>query len=306
MLAVRQLCFSYAAAKTAALDHVSLEVAQGEILGLLGPNGAGKTTLIAHLSGMLAIQSGEIDLNGRPLAVEFASNPTGIAVVPQEHAFYPYLTVEENLACFAGAGGLSGGEMKSRIVESLAFAQLERYAEVRALHLSGGLKRRLNLSIALLHRPKFLLLDEPTVGVDPQSRSFILEAVKGLAKRGCAVIYTSHYMEEVEAVASRVVILDQGRVLLQGSLNELLGLDSTRLQLAVEGGAEEQLAALLAPFGVVDRQEVGVRLTLAARNNFPAAIAAIWAAGLVVSFVHYGRSDLEQLFMSLTHRSLRN
>lgn len=222
MLTIRQLAFRYPGAATAALTDVSLAVARGEVLGLLGPNGAGKTTVIAHLAGLLPIQRGEITIDGRALAAERARNPTRIAMAPQDYAFYPSLTVTENLECFAGVGGLSGGRMKERIRECLVFAQMEGYAKVRANRLSGGLRRRLNLGIALLHSPELLLLDEPTVGVDPQSRAFILDSVRQLARNGCAVIYSSHYMEEVEAIADQVVFLDQGRVVKEGPLTELL------------------------------------------------------------------------------------
>ncbi len=306
MLAIRKLSFRYPTADVAALEDVSFEARRGEVLGLLGPNGAGKTTLIAHLTGLLPIQHGDITLDQQPLGAERARQPTRIAVAPQEYAFYPSLSVAENLACFAGAGSLSGREKKSRIAECLAFAQLERYATVRADRLSGGLKRRLNLAIALLHRPELLLFDEPTVGVDPQSRAFLLEAIKQLAQDGCAVIYTSHYMEEVEAIADRVVILDQGRVLRQGVLSELLATGATQLQLAVEGDALERLQTLLSPFGDVSPQGAGVQLTLASRRDFAAVVAALDAAGLVVSHARFGHADLEQLFMSLTHHSLRD
>jgi ABC-2 type transport system ATP-binding protein len=216
------------------------------------------------------------------------------------------LSVAENLACFAGVGHLSGIEKKSRIAHCLAFAQLERYATVHADRLSGGLKRRLNLAIAMLHRPELLLFDEPTVGVDPQSRAFLLHAIKQLAQDGCAVIYTSHYMEEVEAIADRVVILDQGRVLIQGALVDLLNTSGTLLQLTVDGGELERLQAVLSPFGEITHHGAGVQLTLASRHHFSAAIAAVDAAGLVVSQVRFGHADLEQLFMSLTHHSLRD
>jgi ABC-2 type transport system ATP-binding protein len=222
MLSIRHLGYRYPAAEVPALDDVSFDATRGEVLGLLGPNGAGKTTLIAHLAGLLAIQHGEITIDGQPLAAARARQPTRIAIAPQEYAFYPSLSVTENLACFAGVGGLAGNERKVRIAECLAFAQIERYAKTRADRLSGGLKRRLNLAIAMLHRPELLLFDEPTVGVDPQSRAFILEAVRKLAESGCAVIYTSHYMEEVEAIADRVVFLDEGKVVKQGGLGELL------------------------------------------------------------------------------------
>ena len=306
MLAIRQLGFRYPTAQVAALIDVSLEARRGEVLGLLGPNGAGKTTLIAHLSGLLQLQSGEITLDDQPLASVRASQPTRIAVAPQEYAFYPSLSVAENLACFAGLGRLSGPDKKLRIADCLAFAQLERYAGTRAERLSGGLKRRLNLAIAVLHRPELILFDEPTVGVDPQSRAFLLQAIQQLARDGCAVIYTSHYMEEVEAIADRVVILDQGRVLAQGALTELLQTHQALLQLDVEGGEQERLQAVLSPFGAVSLHGAGVQLAVACRSQFADAIAAVAAAGLVVSHARFGHADLEQLFMSLTHHSLRD
>lgn len=306
MLAIRHLSFRYPTANVAALSDVSFEARRGEVLGLLGPNGAGKTTLIAHLAGLLPLQSGDITIDQQALAAVRAHQPTRIAVAPQEYAFYPSLSVAENLACFAGVGRLSGREKKSRIADCLAFAQLERYATVHADRLSGGLKRRLNLAIALLHRPELLLFDEPTVGVDPQSRAFLLQAIKQLARDGCAVIYTSHYMEEVEAIADRVVILDQGRVLTQGALTELLNASGTLLQLALEGAEPERLLTLLAPFGEVTLQGVGVQLTLPSRRSFAAVIAAVDAAGLVISQARFGHADLEHLFMALTNHSLRD
>lgn len=305
MLAIRNLGFRYPTAPAAALRGVSFAAQRGQVLGLLGPNGAGKTTLIAHLSGLLPLQSGSITWDERPLSEIHARQPTRIAVAPQEYAFYPSLSVAENLDCFAGIGPLARAEKKTRLAECLAFAQLQRYAKVRAEHLSGGLKRRLNLAIALLHRPELLLFDEPTVGVDPQSRAFLLQAIQQLARQGCAVIYTSHYMEEVEAIADRVVILDQGRVLAQGALPGLLNASEALLQLAVEGGGLERLHAVLAPFGEVTRQGAGVQLALASGRSVAAAIAAVEAAGLVVCHMRFGHANLEQLFMSLTHHSLR-
>lgn len=306
MLSIGNLSFRYPTANIAALSDVSFEARRGEVLGLLGPNGAGKTTIIAHLAGLLPLQSGEITLDQQSLAAARAHQPTRVAVAPQEYAFYPRLSVAENLACFAGVGRLSGRDKKLRIADCLAFAQLERYAKVHADRLSGGLKRRLNLAIALLHRPELLLFDEPTVGVDPQSRAFLLQAIKQLAREGCAVIYTSHYMEEVEAIADRVVILDQGRVLIQGALTELLSARGTLLQLALEGNEPERLQNLLAPFGEVTLQGSRVELALATRRSLAAVIAAVDAAGLVISEARFGHANLEQLFMSLTHHSLRD
>src|SRR5574340_949841 len=246
MLEIRNISYCYPHTEQPALAGVSLSAGRGQILGLLGPNGAGKTTLISHLSGMLPVQQGDISIDGQPLAVIRRSTPTRIAVAPQEYAFYPMLTVKENLECFAAAGGLGGDRKRRRIGECIAFAQLERFAHVRAERLSGGLKRRLNLAIALLPEPEMLLLDEPTVGVDPQSRAFLLDAVRSLAHSGTTLLYTSHYMEEIEAIASHVVIIDGGKVLISGTLDELLREESPQVRLHVEQLNGEALQPLLA------------------------------------------------------------
>jgi ABC-2 type transport system ATP-binding protein len=304
MLEIKHLGYRYPKAPGAALSDVSLHAKRGGILGLLGPNGAGKTTLISHLAGLLPVQEGEILIDGEPLAAVRAKTPTRIAVAPQEYAFYPMLSVVENLACFAAAGRLSGARKQERIAACLAFAQLERFAGTRAEHLSGGLKRRLNLAIALLPEPELMLFDEPTVGVDPQSRAFVLDAIKALAARGAAVIYTSHYMEEIEAIADHVVILDQGRVLRAGSLDELLTQDAYAMTLAADGITPAALTTLLSQFGTVEPLGERVRLQL----DVPPAtvLAALDAAGAHVRQAEFGRANLEQLFMSLTKRSLRD
>ena len=212
MLHIANLSFRYPGAAAAALDGVTLDIPAGSVYGLLGPNGAGKTTLIAILAGLQSPVGGQITLNGRPLAEARHSEPRAIALVPQEHAFYPMLTVAENLQFFGGVLGLDKGESEARIEQAIAFARLEQVVGKRAEQLSGGLRRRLNLAIGLLGKPKLLLLDEPTVGVDPQSRRFLLESIAGLPAAGTTVLYTSHYMEEVEAICQRVAIIDQGRV----------------------------------------------------------------------------------------------
>ncbi len=306
MLTIQNLSFRYPDAERPALENVSFEARRGEVLGLLGPNGAGKTTLIAHLAGLLPIQDGNILIDGQLLGAVRAAQPTRIAVAPQEYAFYAMLTVGENLNCFAGAGGLSPHEKKARVAASLAFAQLEHYRDVRAERLSGGLKRRLNLAIALLHKPEVLLFDEPTVGVDPQSRAFLLDTVKQLAKDGCTVIYTSHYMEEVEAIADRVVIIDHGRVLKSGTLHELLADGSTQLSLAVEGGHIDKLVSVLAPFAPVTPMAEGVQLALVPGQTLTGVLATVQAAGLAIRHMRFGHANLEHVFMALTHRHLRD
>lgn len=306
MLHIAHLSYTYAGASTPALNQVGLHAQPGEVLGLLGPNGAGKTTLIAQLAGMLAVQQGTVTVDGQPLAQLRSQHPTRIAIAPQEYAFYPSLSVQENLDCFAGVGGLRGSAKRARVDECLDTAQLQSYRKVQGQHLSGGLKRRLNLAIALLHRPALILFDEPTVGVDPQSRAFLLDAVKTLARQGAAVIYTSHYMEEVQAIADRIVVLDRGQVLCQGTLPELL---STSRVLRVEledDSAQAPLLALLSDFGSASLQGRGAQLALQEGAQIGTVLARLGALDAPLRRVVYGQTDLEQLFMALTQRSLRD
>ena len=302
MLAFEHVSHRYAGAANAALDDVSLTAQRGSVLGLLGPNGAGKTTLISHLSGALAVQGGRVLIDGEPLQAVRARSPTRIAVAPQEYAFYPMLTVAENLACFAAAGGLGGAHKQARMAACLQFAQLEAFAGKRAERLSGGLKRRLNLAIALLPEPELLLFDEPTVGVDPQSRAFVLDAIKTLAAGGAAVIYATHYMEEIEAIADRVAILDQGRLLRDGTLDALLSEGAMVLTLRADGID----AALLERFGTVEQGVDHWRVRLGTNRRPAEVLAALDAAGVTVRQAEFGRYNLEQLFMALTRRPLRD
>ena len=207
---IEGLSFRYPDRDEPALDQVTLDIPGGGVFGLLGPNGAGKTTLIAVLTGQLRAASGHFTLDGR----------TGL--VPQEYALYPMLTCRENLRFFAAVQGLQGERLRQRIESVATFARIEGVMARRAGQLSGGLKRRLNLAIGLLTEPEVLLLDEPTVGVDPQSRAFLLESIRSLAAPGRTIVYTSHYMEEVQAICDRVAVLDAGRVLVSGTLTELL------------------------------------------------------------------------------------
>ena len=192
-----------------AVDGVGFEIAQGETYGLLGPNGAGKTTTISMICGILTRDAGEVRVLGEPLDVDAVDTKRLIGVVPQDLAIYPDLSARENLDFFGRLYGMRGAELKARIAEVLAVVELTDRAKERTANYSGGMKRRLNIAIGLLHRPRLLILDEPTVGVDPQSRNAILTSVETLGTEGIGILYTTHYMEEAERLCDRVG--DHGR-----------------------------------------------------------------------------------------------
>ena len=303
MLHIADVSFRYPGAAAAALEGVTLDIPPGGVYGLLGPNGAGKTTLISILAGLQSAVSGQITLNGRPLAEARTNEPRAIALVPQEYAFYPMLTVAENLQFFSGILDLAGSERRARLHYAIAFARLEQVTGNRAEQSSGGLRRRLNLAIGLLGKPKLLLLDEPTVGVDPQSRSFLLESIAGLPAAGTTVLYTSHYMEEVEAICQRVAIIDQGQVLAEGALDDLLRCDESVAELVLGADMPAELA------GRYQTTELGsqaYRLELTNTAALPRLLDDLAAGGCPVHRLNVGRQNLEQLFMRLTRRSLRD
>ena len=185
---------------TTALDHLNIEIAEGEILGLLGPNGAGKTTAIRILCGLINADSGETTVFGQKQSVSNLKPRKNMGIVTQEITVFTDLSAAENLRYFGGLYGLRGVELNANIKETLEFVGLTEHAKKRPGKFSGGMQRRLNIACALVHKPKFLIMDEPTVGIDPQSRNHILESVKKIAARGTTILYTSHYMEEVQAV----------------------------------------------------------------------------------------------------------
>ncbi|MDR2260857.1 MAG: ABC transporter ATP-binding protein [Azoarcus sp.] len=307
MIRVDRLRYRYRAAPLPALDGVSLEIVRGRVHGLLGPNGAGKTTLISLLAGLLAPQEGGMTVDGAPLSAWRAAHPAAIALVPQDYAFYPMLTVAENLDFFAGVQGFARRQRREQCAAAMAFACLGAVAGRRAGELSGGLRRRLNLAIGLTGAPEVLLLDEPTVGVDPQSRRFMLDAVERFAAAGGTVVYTSHYMEEVEAVCADVAIIDHGKVLAAGPLAEVKRGGAAALSLKLARPLPEALAAdwrarfpeMRAADGVAD-------FPAFAASGLAPLLAELAAAGIEAERVEYGAPDLEQVFMRLTRHSLRD
>ena len=306
-LSLRDLTFRYPGANDAALQGLTLDIPRGGVFGLLGPNGAGKTTLISLIAGQLRGASGDMLLGGAPLAEARRHAPRSLGLVPQEHAFYPMLTCRENLRFFGGVQGLGAGRLAERVAAASAFARLESVLERRAGELSGGLKRRLNFAIGLLTEPQVLLLDEPTVGVDAQSRAFLLERIRALAAPDRIVVYTSHYMEEVQAICDRVAIIDHGRVLLAGPLAEVLQDSARSLALRLSAPLPAALAAQWrARFDLREDGTLRYELRLGAPADLVQALQAAQAAGCEPLSIAYGERDLEQLFMRLTDRSLRD
>jgi ABC-2 type transport system ATP-binding protein len=305
-LEVRDLCHRYGA--TAALDGVSFEVRRGEVFGLLGPNGAGKTTLLSVLSCLLEPTAGEVRLEGRPLHPHDRAVRRHIGIVPQELAVYGELTARENLLFFGELYGVRGPLLRRRVEEVLAAVGLADRAGDRVSTFSGGMKRRLNLGAALVHDPHLLLLDEPTVGVDPQSRNHIFEEVRRLNAAGMTVVYTSHYMEEVQALCSRVGIMDQGRLVacdtLPGLLRSLPALIRFRLP-GLTPALRERLEALpgsrlVGGDGVLQLECADTKATLAglvtALQDHPGELAAL----------EIEEPNLERVFLHLTGRALRD
>lgn len=222
VIEIRELTKYYKGSKTPAIDKISLRIYENEIFGLLGPNGAGKTTTISILCGLLKQTGGDISIDGYNYNsnVQYIKNIIG--VVPQDLALYGKLTAKENLSFFGRLYGLKGKELKARVNESLEIFGLEKNAHKKLKYYSGGMKRRVNLIAGILHKPKVLFLDEPTVGVDVQSRNVILDYLKQVNKEGTTIIYTSHYMEEAENFCSRVGIIDQGKIITKGKPKELI------------------------------------------------------------------------------------
>ena len=305
-LNVEALSFRYPGGGEAVLSNVSLAIPAEGIFGLLGPNGAGKTTLISILAGQLRGATGRISAGAESIEALRRRLPHCLGLVPQDYAFYPMLSCAENLRFFGGVQGLAGARLEERIQAVTAFARIESVLGRRAGLLSGGLKRRLNLAIGLLSEPEILLLDEPTAGVDPQSRAFLLDSIRSLARAGRAILYTSHYMEEVEAICNRVAILDGGRVLLAGGMSEVLQDGSGVLTLHLRTPLPEALAAQWRARYALHREGGRYRLRVPDSSEVAQALEAARAAGCEALSISYGQRNLEQLFMQLTHRSLRD
>lgn len=294
-----------------AVDDVSFEIAEGEAYGLLGPNGAGKTTTLSMICGLLEKHSGEILVAGVPMDSRPLETKKAIGYVPQEIALYPDLSGYENLKFWGRMYGLKGTALKSRIEEVLEVVGLTDRAKDRVSAYSGGMKRRINIAAGLLHQPDLLILDEPTVGVDPQSRNAILDNVASLNKEGMAVLYTSHYMEEVEKLCQRVGIIDSGKLIAEGTRRELVESLGQKDRVIIEAtGALDHLARALSAVEGVEDVSVGEGavelLTARGSSILPRALEAAEKSGAQISGARVIEPDLEAVFLHLTGKALRD
>lgn len=300
-ISIRNLSWRYPGADHAALDDVALSVARGSTFGLLGPNGAGKSTLLSMLTGLLPAPPGTVRVAGRDAAREAAQIKAQSALVPQDYAFYPALSGRENLRFFAGIHGLDRAQWRRRLDYCVEVCRLGEVLERPAEHYSGGVKRRLNLAIGLLNAPRILYLDEPTVGIDALSRQCIIDAIRALKADGVTVIYTSHYMEEVEAICDALAVIDRGRVVVQERMEHLLQRGGVKqLQLLLREPPPKALRAALAPFAP---QPLGAtRWTLHLQQGaaqLPQILALLAQHGAAVEQLQFGVSRLEQVYMAL-------
>lgn len=288
--------------ETIALDGLSLELRPGELLGLLGPNGAGKTTLVRAIAGRVRLDEGEINFNGA--SPPLAGGAPFLGVVPQELAVYGILNPRENLEVFGRLHGLTGSDLKRRVEWALEWTGLKDRAKDLVKTYSGGMKRRLNIACGVLHQPRMVLLDEPTVGVDPQSRERIYEMLAGLQKEGAALLLTTHHLEEAESRCERLVIIDHGRVVAEGTPRQLI--DTTvgsrrkvvfRIDRIPTGPLPDLAVVAQTPAFASEIDDVAVGL--------PLLLQTIAAAGYRIEDITLTAPSLQSVFLTLTGRELR-
>jgi ABC-2 type transport system ATP-binding protein len=293
-----------------AVDGVTFTARGGEIFGLLGPNGAGKTTTISCISGLLTPTAGRVRVMGHDVVHDGRAARSSLGVVPQEIALYDDLNAAQNLEYWGGAQGLRGAALKTATDRALELTGLTDRAKDAVKNFSGGMKRRLNFACGIVHEPKVLLLDEPTVGVDPQSRVRLLDLVREQAKAGTCVLYTTHYMEEAETLCDRLAIIDHGKIIASGTLSELRALmgerDLLRLSGAFEPEKVREAVRALGDVEVVQAEVALVTLSLrGASQRLPALFAALGSAGSEIRDTTLSQPSLESLFIKLTGKELR-
>jgi ABC-2 type transport system ATP-binding protein len=289
----------------AAIDGITLDLKSGECLGLLGPNGAGKSTLIRSIVGRVIPDAGEVSIFGHSASSIEARNALGW--VPQDLALYPRLSCRENLEAFGQYHGLLGTPLKNAIAWCLEWAALSERADDVVATLSGGMKRRLNMAAGLIHRPRVILMDEPTVGVDPQSRNRIFEMIEALHQEGASIVYTTHYMEEAERLCDRIAIVDHGRIIAQGTRDELVrSAFASRSEVLVRFEKVDQhiTAWVIERGGVIENTTA--RFTIESSAEIAGLLDATATAGHELADVSLRKPNLESVFLHWTGRELRD
>lgn len=294
-----------------ALDHLSLEVREGEVFGLLGPNGSGKTTAINCILSLLKYDKGEIEIFGKPMAPDAYDIKRNIGVIMQNVAVFEELTVYENIDYFCGLYVPDKSERKALVEEAIDFVGLNDFRKFYPKKLSGGLLRRLNIACGIAHKPKLIILDEPTVAVDPQSRNKILEGIERLNRQGATIVYTSHYMEEVEQLCSRIVIMDKGKVIAAGTKEELKSMISLGEKITVETFAltTDQLSRVKKLPGVASA-EYGEHLLVVksgkGKNNLEAVLNFLRSENINFGRIYSELPTLNDVFLEITGKQLRD
>ncbi len=294
-----------------ALDHLNLTIEEGEVFGLLGPNGSGKTTAINCLLALLKYDKGAIRIMGKPMNPDSYDLKREIGVVMQDVAVFEQMTVWENIDYFCGLYIRDKKRRRQLTEEAIQFVGLEDYRKTRPPKLSGGLKRRLNIACGIAHRPRLIILDEPTVAVDPQSRNKILEGILKLNRQGSTIIYTSHYMEEVEQICSRIAIIDHGRALALGTKEELKNMIKTGETITIEAVALkpaqlEEIRALPHVFDATYREQTLVIRCGQARHNLVRILSCLQSADVAFGKVYSELPTLNDVFLEITGKALRD
>ncbi|MCK9280971.1 MAG: ABC transporter ATP-binding protein [Melioribacteraceae bacterium] len=291
-----------------ALDNISLNIEKGEFFGLLGPNGAGKTTLINTIIGYLEPELGEVSIDGEVITVENTQLRKKIGYVPQDISLYLELSAYQNLKIFGSIFNLSGNELETKITEVMELVQLSDRKKDKVKDFSGGMKRRINLAVSLLHDPKIILCDEPTVGVDPQSRNAIFEMLHNLNKTGKTILYTTHYMEEAERLCSRLAIIDNGKIIAQGTLVDLINMLEQKETIKIQKTAFTQdHIKLINDMGIISEHDFYYELIVNDKyKQHSKTFIRLEEEGINNEFVQVSRATLEDVFLNLTGRSLRD
>ena len=295
--------------KNLAVSDISFSVGEGEVFGLLGPNGAGKSSTINIITGLLRKDGGKVVVGGIDLDKELSRAKRLLGVVPQDLAVYNDLSAEQNVRFFGSLYGLAGKELNDNVQETLELVGLQDKRKDKVRTFSGGMKRRLNIAAGLVHKPKLLILDEPTVGIDPQSRNNIMESILHLNAQGMSILYTTHYMEEAEALCNRIAIMDLGQIVAQGTLPQLRGLieDHWYITMTLKGTVPMEALRLVEGVTQIDIRDYAYRFTCSEKKDQLRRILDILVSGGVeITDMAIKEPDLEDIFLTLTGKKLRD